>query len=197
VTNKGGPGWQAAVLVVLVATLLVGGCARGHKRPVVKPLPPPAPPLSPQASALERVIAEFYGAPYRSGGITPAGVDCSGLVMATFQRVGLLLPRTAAQQYTTGQPVPKSRLRFGDVVFFNRYCQLSKSGPYMASMLSSRYVSKICHNGIYLGNGRFVHASPRGVEISNLNDEVWRASFMGARRFFPGAVPSRTKARRR
>jgi cell wall-associated NlpC family hydrolase len=75
------------------------------------------------------------------------------------------------------------------VVFFNRYCQYSRSGPYMASLLPSNYVSQICHNGIYLGDGRFVHASPRGVEIGNLNDEVWRASFIGARRFFPGNVP--------
>jgi cell wall-associated NlpC family hydrolase len=189
VTDKRGSGWKVVVCAALAATLFLWGCARAPRRPVVAPPPPPAPPLAPQESALERVIAEFYGAPYRSGGITPAGVDCSGLVMAAFQRVGLALPRTVAQQYTTGQPVPKSSLRFGDVVFFNRYCQLSKSGPYMAGMLPSSYVSQICHNGIYLGNGRFVHASPRGVQISNLNDDVWRASFIGARRFFLRDVP--------
>jgi cell wall-associated NlpC family hydrolase len=188
-TDKRGPRWKAAVFVALAASLLLWGCARGPKRPVVAPPPPPPPSLAPQASALERAIAEFYGAPYHSGGITPAGVDCSGLVMATFKRVGLALPRTAAEQYTTGRPVSKSSLRFGDVVFFNRYCQFSKSGPYMAGILPTSYVSQICHNGIYLGNGRFVHASPRGVEISNLNDEVWRASFIGARRFFLGDVP--------
>jgi cell wall-associated NlpC family hydrolase len=175
-----------AILLALAATLFLGGCARGPKRPVA---PPPPPPLAPQESALERVVAEFYGAPYRSGGITPAGVDCSGLVMAAFKRVGLALPRTVTQQYTDGRPVPKSQLRFGDVVFFNRYCQYSKSGPYMAGILPTGYVSQICHNGIYLGSGRFVHASPRGVEIGNLNDEVWRGSFIGARRFIPGDVP--------
>jgi cell wall-associated NlpC family hydrolase len=188
-TDQRGAGWKALVFAVLAATLLLWGCARGPRKPVVAPPPPPAAPLAPQELALERAIAEFYGAPYRSGGITPAGVDCSGLVMAAFQRVGLALPRTVAQQYDAGQAVPKRQLRYGDVVFFNRYCQLSKSGPYMASILSPGYVSQICHNGIYLGNGRFMHASPRGVEISNLNDEVWRDSFIGARRFFSRHVP--------
>jgi cell wall-associated NlpC family hydrolase len=187
--NRRGPGWKAAVFTALATTLFLWGCARGPKRPVVAPPPPPPAPVTPQASALERVIAEFYGAPYHSGGITPAGVDCSGLVMAAFKRVGLSLPRTVSEQYSAGHPVPRNQLRFGDVVFFNRYCHYSKSGPYMAGILSSGYVSQICHDGIYLGNGRFVHASPRGVEIGNLNDEVWRASFIGARRFFPGDVP--------
>ncbi len=188
-TDKRGPVCKLAVLLALAATLCLWGCARGPRRPAVPPPPPPTAPLTPQASALEQVIAEFYGSPYHSGGVTPAGVDCSGLVMAAFQRVGLSLPRTVVQQYTTGQPVPKGQLRFGDVVFFNRYCQLSRSGPYMAGILPTGYVSQICHNGIYLGDGRFVHASPRGVEVGNLNDEVWRASFIGARRFIPGEVP--------
>jgi|UniRef100_A0A7V6A320 cell wall-associated NlpC family hydrolase len=187
--HKQGPPWKPAVLVVLAATLLLWGCAGGRKKYVAPPPPTPAAPLTPEASALERVIAEYYGAPYRSGGTTPAGVDCSGLVMGAYKRLGLSLPRTAAQQYFSGQPVPRSQLRFGDVVFFNRYCQYSKSGPYMAAMLPASYVSQVCHNGIYLGGGRFVHASSRGVEIGNLNDEIWRASFLGARRFLPGELP--------
>lgn len=189
-TDKRGPGLKLAVLVVLAATLFLWGCARGRKKYVAPPPPPPpAAPLTPQESALERVIAEFYGAPYHAGGITPAGVDCSGLVMAAFKRLGVSLPRTSAQQYAAGQPVPKNQLHFGDVVFFNRYCQYSKSGPYMAGMLPASYASQVCHSGIYLGAGRFVHASPRGVEIGNLNDEVWHSSFTGARRFLPGEFP--------
>lgn len=187
-TGKGEPRRKVWFFVALAAFLVLWGCAKGARKPreVSPPLPPPA---TPGESALERVLKEFYGAPYRSGGASPAGVDCSGLVMAAFQRLGVSLPRSAAEQYATGQAVPRSGLRFGDVVFFNRYCQLSKSGPYMASMLPSSYVSQICHNGIYLGGGKFLHASSRGVQISNLDDEVWRLSFMGARRYFFGGAP--------
>jgi cell wall-associated NlpC family hydrolase len=102
----------------------------------------------------------------------------------------LALPRSAAEQFTEGQPVPPGRLRFGDVVFFNRYCQVKKSGPYMAQILPPAYMSEICHNGIYLGNGLFIHASPRGVEISRMDAEVWKSSFMGARRFLLGKTPA-------
>jgi hypothetical protein len=59
-----------------------------------------------------------------------------------------------------------------------------KFEPYMAAMLPPTYSTEVCHSGIYLGNGQFIHASPRGVEISRLDAEVWRHSFIGARRFF-------------
>jgi cell wall-associated NlpC family hydrolase len=178
-----------ALAVVLTAALLLWGCGKAAKRPVVKPPPSPPSPAAPQEATLTRVLTDFYGAPYRSGGVTPAGVDCSGLVMGAFQRLGLGVPRTVAQQYTAGRPVPRNQLRFGDVVFFNRYCQVWKAGPYMASMLPSGQIAQVCHNGIYLGGGRFIHASPRGVEFGSLDDEVWRAAFIGARRFIPGGAP--------
>jgi cell wall-associated NlpC family hydrolase len=180
---------RATRKVVLFATLLavvfLWGCARAPRRPkVALPLPPPRLRLTPQEVALQQAMRKFYGAPYRYGGTTPAGVDCSGLVLAVYQRVGLSLPRTATDQFTAGQPIPRNRLRFGDVVFFNRYCLGKKADPYMAGVLPSVYFSEICHSGIYLGNGQFLHASPRGVEISRLDAEVWRKSFVGARRFF-------------
>jgi cell wall-associated NlpC family hydrolase len=181
--------WKVLVMVVLAAALL-WGCGGRHRKSVAPPpAPPPAAPTSPQASSLELALAEFYRTPYHTGGTTQAGVDCSGFVQAAFQRAGLNLPRTVAQQFTAGQPVAKNQLRFGDVVFFNRYCQVWKAGPYLAGMLSSGQIAEICHNGIYLGDGRFMHASPRGVEVGNLNDEVWRAALIGARRFMPGAAP--------
>jgi cell wall-associated NlpC family hydrolase len=189
--DGGGPIRKALTLVMLAAALSLWGCGGARRKPPIapRPAPPPAAPATPQASALEGALAEYYRSPYRSGGTTPAGVDCSGLIMGAFHRVGLSLPRTVAQQYATGQPVPKNRLRFGDVVFFNRYCQVWRAGPYMAAMLPASQIDKICHDGIYLGDGRFMHASPRGVEIGNLNEEVWRNSFIGARRFFNGEAP--------
>jgi len=175
---------------VLVAVIL--GLAAGLSGCAGEPAPPPRPQLgpppavtgrNPQEVALERALGEFYGAPYRSGGVSPDGVDCSGLIQALFQRAGVRIPRTVAQQYTAGHPVGPGALRFGDVVFFNRYCQTRKRGPYLATLLPSFPADEVCHNGIYLGEGRFVHASPRGVVVSRLDAETWRLSFLGARRY--------------
>jgi cell wall-associated NlpC family hydrolase len=172
----------------LGAVLLLAGCAGAP--------PPPPPPehlaqlpsvsRSPREMALERALGEFSGAPYVSGGTSPDGVDCSGLIQALYQRTGVRLPRTVADQYQAGTPVGREELRFGDVVFFNRYCQIRGRGPYLASIFSSVNEDEVCHNGIYLGGGRFMHASPRGVFITRLDAEVWRASYRGARRYFPG-----------
>jgi len=172
---------------VLAAALWLAGCAGAPPPPPsesVAPLPPVS--RSPREVALERALGEFSGAPYRSGGTTPAGVDCSGLIQALYQRAGVHLPRTVADQYQSGRPVERNQLHFGDVLFFNRYCQTGGRGPYLAGILSPGFEDEVCHNGIYLGGGRFMHASPRGVFISRLDAEVWRVSFRGARRYFPG-----------
>lgn len=170
--------------VALLISLLLTGCGGAPSRP--KPPAPPTPlTRTPQDWALNQALNEFYGAPYRSGGTTPAGVDCSGLIQAVFQRAGVGAPRTVAQQYGYGRPVNAGQLRFGDVVFFNRYCQIRgpKRDYFFAGILPPAYAQEVCHNGIYLGEGRFVHASPKGVFVSRLDAEVWRQSFMGARRF--------------
>ena len=173
--------------VVLSAAWLLAGCAGAPPPPPLGPVaPPPAMTRNPQEVALEVALGEFYGAPYRSGGTTPAGVDCSGLVQALFQRAGVKLPRTVAQQYQVGRPVGREELHFGDVVFFNRYCQTRGQDVFLASILSPGWSDEVCHTGFYLGGGRFVHASSRGVFISRLDAEVWRVSFRGARRYLPG-----------
>jgi len=172
----------------LGAALLLAGCAGAPPPPpppeTVAPLPPVT--RSPREVALERALGEFSGAPYRSGGTTTDGVDCSGLIQALYQRAGMHLPRTVADQYQAGRAVERHELHFGDVVFFNRYCQTRGRGPYLAGIFSPGFEDEVCHNGIYLGGGRFMHASPRGVFISRLDAEVWRASYRGARRYFPG-----------
>jgi cell wall-associated NlpC family hydrolase len=177
--------WRALAIVLGVAGFL-SGCAGAPPppRPHLGP-PPTVMGRSPQEVALERALGEFYGAPYRSGGTTPEGVDCSGLIQALFQRAGVMLPRTVVQQYNAGRQVPPGEMRFGDVVFFNRYCQTRGRDFYMANILPSFNAEEICHNGIYLGEGRFIHASPRGVAVSRLDAETWRVSFRGARRYLP------------
>ena len=171
----------------LGAAWLLAGCAGAPPPPPLEPVAPlSAVTRSPREVTLERALGEFSGAPYLAGGTSPDGVDCSGLIQALYQRAGVHLPRTVADQYQAGQPVERHELHFGDVVFFNRYCQIRGRGPILAGILPPGVEDEVCHNGIYLGGGRFMHASPRGVFISRLDAEVWRVSYRGARRFFPG-----------
>jgi cell wall-associated NlpC family hydrolase len=177
-------------LAILGAALLLAGCAGAPppSKPRIGPVEPlPAVGRNPQEMALEQALGDFYGAPYHSGGTSTGGVDCSGLVQALYQRAGIPLPRTVAQQYQAGKPVERNELRFGDVVFFNRYCQTRGRDFFLAGILPSGFGDEVCHDGIYLGGGRFIHASPRGVFISRLDAEVWRVSYRGARRYLPGS----------
>lgn len=176
-----GQGW----LVVMAVAVFFAGCAAP-----VRTLPPgPPPPVewrTPQEAALDRAIRDYLGAPYKSGGTDPGGVDCSGLVQGAFRQAGIMLPRTVAEQFTVGRPVRWGELRFGDVLFFNRFCQVKKSEWFTAGLSDPGRLQEVCHNGIYVGNGRFVHAAPRGVSLAPLEAEVWRVSFAGARRYLPG-----------
>ena len=110
----------------------------------------------------------LIGSPYRYGGTTPRGFDCSGFTSYVFREsVGVQLPRTASEQYAAaGQPVAREALVAGDLVFFRQ---------------SGR---RIDHVGIYVGEGRFIHAPSRGgrVRIDALSNPHWTRTYQGARR---------------
>ncbi|HSE02832.1 MAG TPA: C40 family peptidase [Methylomirabilota bacterium] len=113
-------------------------------------------------AAAARMATRYLGTPYARAGSSPGGFDCSGLVRHVFAKVGVALPHNAAQQFRFGAPVELGGLVPGDVVFFDR----------------------LRHNGIYLGDGRFVHAThPGGVKIARLDNEWFRSRWVGARRF--------------
>ncbi len=112
---------------------------------------------------------QFIGAPYAWGGESAAsGFDCSGLVQFAFAHFGIALGRTSYDQFHAGTAVERAQLAPGDLVFFDTY------GPGAS------------HVGIYVGNGRFVHAASGGVRTSNLDDAYWSAHYIGARRVVPG-----------
>jgi cell wall-associated NlpC family hydrolase len=104
---------------------------------------------SPGRRALAAALAE-KGTPYVWGGTSTSGFDCSGLMQWSFKKAGVNLPRTSQAQSTVGRPVAKSDLQPGDLVFF---------------------YSSVHHVGIYVGNGKVLHAPEPGevVKISPLN----------------------------
>lgn len=128
----------------------------------------PAP--EPDAGVAERAAGhalKVIGKPYRYGGATPAaGFDCSGLVQFSYRQAGLALPRSTEQQRQVSRPVRLASLRRGDLIFFDQ------DGK------------KNSHVGIYLGDGRFVHAPSSGktVRTDRLDSPYWRKHISEARR---------------
>ena len=127
-----------------------------------------------QASGLVVSAMGFLGAPYRRGGNSAeSGFDCSGFVKAIYeQTIGLVLPRSAAQQAAATQTIDKSELRPGDLVFFNT----------MRRAFS--------HVGIYVGTGKFIHSPTPGAEVrvDDMGLAYWARRYDGARRVPTGST---------
>ncbi|WP_280925483.1 C40 family peptidase [Shewanella sp. ULN5] len=108
---------------------------------------------------------DWSGTPYRLGGMSKNGVDCSGFVyLAYLDIVGQKLPRTVNAQRILGKEVPRNELEIGDLVFFK-------------TTKTARHV------GIYMGDSKFLHASTKkGVKISSLNNVYWKPRYWFAKR---------------
>ena len=167
-----------------LSAVLLSGCATS---------PPPAPastevssPPEPQwdgsggassmrnrGEALADAALRLRGVPYRYGGATLEGFDCSGLVFYVHRELGLAVPRTSADQAEEATEVRESRLRRGDLVFFK---------------IGSRRVN---HVGVYIGDRKFVHAPGAGkpVTINSLDDEFYVQSFASAGRYWNRPPP--------
>jgi len=119
--------------------------------------------------ALANAARQALGTQYVWGGNSlTSGVDCSGLIQQVFKQFGIELPRVTYEQIGVGASVSRKRMSVGDLVFFDT--DKSKSGP--------------DHVGIYLGNGKFIHAPRPGqaVQISSLTDSYYNDRLMGIRR---------------
>lgn len=124
-----------------------------------------AAPVSVTGSQILAEAQKYLGCPYRAGGASPSGFDCSGFVYYVLKQLGLSPYRTPSDQYKMGTSVTKSALKIGDLVFFG-------SG------------SSITHAGIYAGGGQFIHApnSRSTVSYSDLTTGYWAEHYYGARR---------------
>jgi murein DD-endopeptidase / murein LD-carboxypeptidase len=110
-------------------------------------------------------VYDWIGTPYRLGGGTKKGIDCSGFTKQLYSQVfNLDIKRNSRDIFSMVSPVKKDELKEGDLVFFK---------------IRSRSIS---HVGIYLGNDRFAHASTKGVAVSSLDDAYWsRYYYKGGR----------------
>ena len=111
---------------------------------------------------------QYLGVPYKWGGTTPSGFDCSGFVYYVLRSQGIEVSRTQTAMYAQGTPVSKSNLQPGDVVFFQ-----------------NTYKSGLSHVGIYVGGGQFIHAPSSGkvVSYANLYTDYYIAHYYGAVRY--------------
>ncbi|MFQ5677731.1 MAG: C40 family peptidase [bacterium] len=120
-------------------------------------------------SKLADAIESYLGVPYKFGGATRSGMDCSGFVSIVYtEAVGMTLPHRARSMFKMGRPVERNRLQMGDLVFFEN---IENYG--------------VSHVGIFVGDGRFAHASTsRGVVISDLSQDYYRERYVGAKRVY-------------
>jgi cell wall-associated NlpC family hydrolase len=123
---------------------------------------------NPITLALYEEYKKWHNTPYKYGGTTHSGIDCSALVQRIYKDTfGIHIPRTTKEQIKTGHWVKKSHLKEGDLLYF-------KTGY------------NILHTGIYLENGNFIHASKKkGVIISSIYNPYFRSKYLQARRILP------------
>ena len=166
----------AVVLAALSSCSLVAPRAPRPGTPATAPAPPAADSApSAAGSEIAAAAAALIGTPYEFGGADIGGFDCSGLALYVYERAGIGIPRTAAEQQRAAQSVPLTGLAPGDLVFF-------RMGGH-----------RIDHVGIYIGGGRFVHAPHRGVAVSSaeLANGYYARHLASAGRFVRSVVSSR------
>jgi cell wall-associated NlpC family hydrolase len=164
-----------------VATAVASGISPTTGMPFGRADDVPIPPTSQIGKAVVRAALMMRGVPYSWGGGGPGGpsrgfaqgantvgFDCSSLMEYAFAKYGVDIPRVTYDQFRAGAPVPVNRMQAGDLMFFSPSAQ----GP--------------GHVGMYIGNGKFLHAPQTGdvVKISNVSD---RSDLVGVRRYGIGA----------
>jgi murein DD-endopeptidase len=156
------PDWISLRLSPLLLIAALAGCAGAPERAEA----PVARASDATARKAVAVAREMIGKPYRYAGDTPAGFDCSGLVRYSYGRAGISMPRATPAQRKGTTLISARSLRPGDLLFFDQEGK------------------KASHVGIYLGDGRFVHApsSGKAVRTDRLDSAYWKKHLSEARR---------------
>jgi cell wall-associated NlpC family hydrolase len=167
--------------ILCILTGLTFSCAESKQTLYKQHIPPPLPafqnsdPYAPETepSNKRKTIAQYalesVGLPYRWGGHSPkTGFDCSGLIFYTHQKAHLNIPRTAKAQFDNGKIVLKENLKLADLVFFKTPKE-----------------NKKFHVGIYMGNGKFIHAPGKGRQVTYgyMNNAYFSDSYIGSRSY--------------
>jgi murein DD-endopeptidase len=152
-------------MAALGFALLVVACASApHAKPdIALPERVAVPDLIASQAAISAL--SMVGTPYRYGGATPAGFDCSGLVYYAYLQAGLQVPRNTELQYQAVLPVPLQLAQRGDLLFF-------------------KIAGKVSHVAIYVDAEHFVHApsSGKSVEVGSMDSDYYRRHFVGSGR---------------
>jgi cell wall-associated NlpC family hydrolase len=135
--------------------------------PAPKPVAVTARPPGAPTEGIAGAGLKLLGAPYVWGGSSPSGFDCSGFVWYAARQAGKSISRGMLGEYNSGPHPSRDELKAGDLVFFQ-----------------NTYTPGLSHNGIYIGNGQFVHAADEhaGVTISSLSSAYWSSPWVGATR---------------
>jgi lipoprotein Spr len=160
------------IWLIIPAIFLISACSyhppskhpplahHGYKTPV--------PVKRPKQSIRHKLLNQYSawkGVPYRYGGLSKQGIDCSGFVFLTFkQQLDIHIPRTTAKQSQSGRSIDYRDIQTGDLLFFKTDV-------------------KVRHVGIYVGDQQFIHASTsQGVMLSDINNPYWQRHFWKAKR---------------
>lgn len=143
-------------------------CPQPAPQPASKPEIKQTARISKARQSILQTAVTAVGTPYRWGGLTPKGFDCSGLVVYAYKKIGTHVPRTAKAQFNKCKAVTRQNLKPADLVFF--------SVPRRRGVV---------HVGIYIGKGQFVHAPGRGrkVKRASLNNIYFKQNFIKAGNF--------------
>jgi murein DD-endopeptidase len=156
--------WHVRALL-LICMLAVGGCASApHRAPVAAS--GSTKPTADRAGQAAGYAQTMIGKPYRYGGSSPSGFDCSGLVLYSYKQAGVALPHGTDKQRSASRAVKVAELRRGDLLFFNQEGK------------------KYGHVAIYIGEGKFVHApsSGKSVRSDRLDNPYWKKHLSETRR---------------